>query len=124
MGLYIYDTSQYTEIQNDLQLVRKHCRDLVSLGVRADNFRCTVKALMRHGVMVVPTDVQCLTPLVQRLQQIALITGIRVLPLASYVTQHGRGTVRQPLDQASAPVAASAVPPTQHPAAAGQPISR
>ena len=125
MGLFLYDSSQYKEVLPELLQVRRNCRDLVSMGIRADNFRIIVKTLMRHGVMVVPTDLEKLTPLVQRIQQIAHITGIRVMPLASYIMQHGRYQTRsKPQEQATAPVAASAVPPTQHPAAAGQPTLR
>jgi hypothetical protein len=124
MGLFIYDTANHAALTEVLNLVRRTCRTLVPLGLNPNDFMHAVRTLTRHDVVVVPTDVEQLTPMVQRLQQIAHVCGIRVVPLAAYMASNARAQIRlQQTPRNTTPVAASAAPPTQHHAAAGKPLT-
>jgi hypothetical protein len=124
MGLFIYDTANHAALSEVLQQVRRNCRQLVTLGLNPNDFMHAVRTLTRHDVVVVPTDVQQLTPMVQRLQQIAHMCGKHVVPLAAYMAGNARVQMRlKQTPRNITPVAASAAPPTQHHAAAGKHIS-
>jgi hypothetical protein len=123
MGLFLYASDLRKSMSTELYHVQKCCGELVPIPVHANDIRHAVRALCNHDVVVVSTDVAMLTPNVQRLQQIAHLMGIRVVPLANYISGNAKARERYARIIENAPVAASAVPPTQHPAAAGQPIA-
>lgn len=122
MGLFVYDSQHYKDMEQDLRLVRNSCGHLVIAGANANEMRLMVRALTRHKVMVVPTDVRYLTPVVERLMQIANILGIQTVPLASYMART-KTRKAAPEQEPISPAAATAVPPTQQSAVVGEQLN-
>lgn len=121
MPLYIYDSTQREDLLAELKIVRNKCQDVVPFGVAPNTMRAALRALSHHHVLVVPTQMEHLTPNVERLKQVGHLIGLQVMPLASYLAGNRRITSNNPT---LTPVAAAAVPPTQQRAAAGERIHR
>lgn len=122
MALFIYDTNTRTQLTGDLFLVSKHCRELVATPVQTVHFLKTVRMMTHHDLIVLPSSVSHHTELLERLKTIARAAGIRVQPLPAYV-EYSKNTVLREArrKRSTTPAAACAVPPTQHPVAAGKP---
>jgi len=87
MSIFVYDRTQYQDLFPEI-LRAKRIPGVVCLGVTENDLRHATRTLLNHDLMVVPSAVQHLTPLVQRIQLIARTVGLQVKPLAAMRTNH------------------------------------
>lgn len=81
--LYVYDSSQRAEVSADMALTNGKVR-VATCGVSADTIRLCVRAVVNHGLVLMPSDLAHHTPNVERIKAIAHLIGVRVEQISTW----------------------------------------
>ena len=112
MIIYLYPRHDMQAIAELQRLYGHHVKPLELGGLTRNTVRSVVRAIssMEVTALVVPDDCSRHNEMIEYVKSCAFYIGLPRMSVTRFLQQ-------------TKPVAASAVPPTQHPAAAGKPIA-